>query len=326
MKICSFDVGIKNLAYCIIDKKDNDFEIIDWNLINISDQEKKEKLTCTYYIGKKKCGKNSKQYYIDNDTKMGLCMEHKIKLSSIISPKYFQTYDKEEESEKSKKSKKSTIICGGGTIKCACKDEPLHTDKEYTKYFCKKHYEKELKTTLKNYKLQKLKNLNVNYESNIVLATNMYERLDKIPEMLEVDSVIIENQPSLKNPVMKNIASLLFGYFVLRGILEKKIKLVKFMSPLNKLKMNKEITENELSKYTKKADIKRATKKLGITYCKILLNKKKKQLEMIEDHKKQDDLCDAFLQGYYYLYKNEGFGLDIDLYNKMTKIKKIKIE
>ena len=41
MKICSFDVGIKNLAYCIIEKKDDGFDILDWNIINISNQDKK---------------------------------------------------------------------------------------------------------------------------------------------------------------------------------------------------------------------------------------------------------------------------------------------
>ena len=34
MKILSFDVGIKNLAYCLIDNKD--YSIEDWGIINIS--------------------------------------------------------------------------------------------------------------------------------------------------------------------------------------------------------------------------------------------------------------------------------------------------
>ena len=34
-KILSWDVGIKNLAYCIIIKKDNNFTIDKWGIINL---------------------------------------------------------------------------------------------------------------------------------------------------------------------------------------------------------------------------------------------------------------------------------------------------
>ena len=35
MKLLSFDVGIKNLAYCIIEYKNDKLDIIDWNIINL---------------------------------------------------------------------------------------------------------------------------------------------------------------------------------------------------------------------------------------------------------------------------------------------------
>ena len=38
MKILSFDVGIKNLAYCIINKLNDDFKIEKWGIINIVDE------------------------------------------------------------------------------------------------------------------------------------------------------------------------------------------------------------------------------------------------------------------------------------------------
>ena len=49
----------------------------------------------------------------------------------------------------------------------------------------------------------------------------MYKQLDAITEMLHVDEILIENQPTLINPTMKTVASLLYGYFVLRGLVEK---------------------------------------------------------------------------------------------------------
>ena len=36
-----------------------------------------------------------------------------------------------------------------------------------------------------------------------------------------INEILIENQPTLINPTMKTIASLLYGYFVMRGIVEK---------------------------------------------------------------------------------------------------------
>ena len=38
MKILSFDVGIKNLAYCLFDLSDHSIKILDWNVINITNQ------------------------------------------------------------------------------------------------------------------------------------------------------------------------------------------------------------------------------------------------------------------------------------------------
>lgn len=54
---------------------------------------------------------------------------------------------------------------------------------------------------------------------------------------------------------MKNIASLLYGYFVF-----KKIKSVRFISPLNKMKINQEISVEMLSKCQNKAETKKQQK------------------------------------------------------------------
>ena len=40
MKILSFDVGIKNLAYCVIEvdtKEDKNHKILDWDIINCAE-------------------------------------------------------------------------------------------------------------------------------------------------------------------------------------------------------------------------------------------------------------------------------------------------
>ena len=35
MKLISFDVGIKNMAYCILDLSGTNFQIKDWNVLNL---------------------------------------------------------------------------------------------------------------------------------------------------------------------------------------------------------------------------------------------------------------------------------------------------
>ena len=76
-KIISIDVGIKNLAYCIIEKNESNFKIIDWDIINILDQKIEALPKCIHYYRKKICGKPAR-FIIpnkdENDTnKLAFC-------------------------------------------------------------------------------------------------------------------------------------------------------------------------------------------------------------------------------------------------------------
>ena len=64
--------------------------------------------------------------------------------------------------------------------------------------------------------------------------------LDKKKHFLECSIVLIENQPTLKNPKMKAISSTIYDYFLIRGIVDKQLnnsKMEKFekKSPLVKI-------------------------------------------------------------------------------------------
>ena len=72
MKILSFDVGIKNLAFCLLDSEDK--SILDWGILNISVEP-----TCEHMIKGKCCDKTAKKMI--KDTEFKLCTAHtKIKL------------------------------------------------------------------------------------------------------------------------------------------------------------------------------------------------------------------------------------------------------
>jgi hypothetical protein len=107
---------------------------------------------------------------------------------------------------------------------------------------------------------------------------------------------------------MKTLASLLYGYFVLRGKIDKnRIENIKFISPSNKLKVNKKKT-NKMLKDGKENDknVYKITKNLGVKYCRALIKGNKKANATLDQYKKKDDMCDAFLQGYYCLFCGDG--------------------
>jgi hypothetical protein len=250
MKLLSWDVGIYNLSYCILEKKeDNTIEILDWNIINLVDNEEMKK-------------------------------------------------------------------------------------------------------------------------NRSLIFENIPRKLHEIPQLLNVDYVVIENQPSLKNPQMKSIQMILYSYFLILGKVigngensTSYINSIDFCSASNKLKIydgpviilekpikrtkknNKDIENqkiddqkidnnqnienqnienqnienqnidnqntdiNKTKKNTTKNTIKYADKKkLAIEHAKYFLkDQNPSYLSFFNDHKKKDDLSDSFLQGLYYIKKNIKF-------------------
>jgi flagellar biosynthesis GTPase FlhF len=102
---------------------------------------------------------------------------------------------------------------------------------------------------MKNYKIihwgiiNLMENKEMKKNRNL-LFENIPKKLNEIAHLLDVDYVVIENQPSLKNPQMKSIQMIVYSYFlmygkVLNSVEEKKIKQIDFCNASNKLKMYK---------------------------------------------------------------------------------------
>ena len=77
-----------------------------------------------------------------------------------------------------------------------------------------------------------------------LLFENIPRKLQERPQLLDVDLVVIENQPSLKNPQMKSIQMILYSYFLILGKIvgngDKStgyIDKIEFCSASNKLKI-----------------------------------------------------------------------------------------
>ena len=288
--ILSFDVGIINLAFCLFTKENNNWKILEWGNIDLTNREY-TKCEC----GLKASFTHNNKYY---------CKVHSKKCEQLKS--YDELFKSNDELFKSN----NTLTCIYKTKDnyCGKKSKYVYNDNNYCTAHSKCYY-KTLQTfyTVKSYKNKSIKDLDFD-----LTIKKLIDILDSKTELLKANIVLIENQPSFKNPRMKTISTILYSFYMIRGIVDKErtqslITQVKFMSPSNKLKVisdgeNKKLVALKATDETKAYKL---TKELGIKYCKELISHLPDWLNILESHKKKDDLCDAFLQGAYYFTKNQ---------------------
>ncbi|XWV25160.1 mg437 protein [Tupanvirus deep ocean] len=315
MIIISWDVGIIHLAYCVLEytfdgKQDEPVvRIIDWDEINLIEDDR-VKLSCCGQMKTKKnepakiCGKNA-TYYLQIDAmdkSLGFCKTH--------LPQHTTYWSNEKTKKLFKQISPANSCCYVKTdgSECGKTCKFVYSYDGIKSYYCTTHYKSALNKKIKELSPQPIKNLIVRKYPTDKLQFNLIKKLDELSEhfaKLKIEEVVIENQPSQKNPKMKSIANTLFDYFLIRGYVDKihqmDIKLVRFMCPSNKLKVN---NDNTIEVFKANKDNKKKyklTKALGIQYTRQLLNSDEEQLDYLDLYKKKDDICDAYLQGRYYL-------------------------
>ena len=158
-----------------------------------------------------------------------------------------------------------------------------------TKYSCTTH--------TKKYKKKK----KINADRDIFnLSKILIEELNLKQDFLNHDVICIENQPALKNPVMKTVQMILYSYFMIEGATKDKlVEQVHMINARNKLKVYKGPPVE--CKYKEKY---KRNKYLSVEYTKnMILNEEKKFIDLFNESKKKDDLADAYLQGIYFIDK-----------------------
>ena len=150
---------------------------------------------------------------------------------------------------------------------------------------------------------KQLKKLNSNYDL-FEISKNCIESLQKL-DLSTIKTVLIENQPALKNPTMKSIQMIIYTFFIMNGVMNdnSSIKEVHMINARNKLKVYKgpkvecPYEENKKNKY-------KINKYLAIKYCENMIDKDCEEMKIIfNESKKKDDLADCYLQGVYYIDK-----------------------
>lgn len=216
MKILSIDVGIKNLALCILEAENNNYKIIYWDIINLCSDLNK---ICS------KCSKNAKF----NKNNIFLCNQHAKK----------DIYKIPTSNDNINKIKKLNIN--------QLKEKAIEYDLSFNKPILKD----ELINIINNY-LEKEYFENIIEEKaddfNIIeLGISIKKNLNNIFEkFLKLDYIIIENQISPIANRMKSIQGMLAQYFIMHNYNN-----IEFISAQNKLKYfsdTKNTTYNERKK------------------------------------------------------------------------------
>ena len=315
MKILSIDVGIKNLAFCLLeipdDKKSStlEYKILLWDSISLLDQK-----ACI------NCGKPAKfckedKYYCRKHAKA--VDQYQIPSAKDLSLKRLNKTDLQE-------------YIDGLDISLNIFSQPKKNQKRQA-----------IIEELEQYNNQRffdpVKEDNAGLVSLIEIGYNLQQRFDNILTGITLDTILIENQLSNIAVRMKTLQGMITQYFIMRGY-----RSIEYIASQNKLKLfqerdkgkaktertsNKDSEKNDKdlndkdkdsndkdsnndqeNKDSKKNDQGKKTsysdrKRMGIQYCTEVLdsNNMDDWLEYMNKHGKRDDLADCFLQGLWWL-------------------------
>jgi hypothetical protein len=285
MRYLSWDVGVKNMAYSLLEKTENNkCKLLKCGILNLVDKRD----LCQFELRTKKCcGKIARHKVLsDKMTEFNVCKAHCTKMK--VEPVKLDIY--------------KCTKCGEKCYINICGKE------EWS--WCEKH-ENLSKKVLTQFKAKKITGQNCSQQPIQELVSELTKKLDEHKDFLDVSGVWIENQPSLINPSIKTIASALYTYFIIRGIIDKienKIEFVKFASPLNKLKVAKKTTQDVLNQAKSAREYYNIEKGLSIIYVNALLEDNEKEIlnKAVEmNDNKGDDICDSFLQGFHHIFDGD---------------------
>ena len=148
------------------------------------------------------------------------------------------------------------------------------------------------------------------------ISTRIYNEMDIIIGFLKenniniVNYVLIENQPSNLNGIMKTIQHIIYNYFSLLKHWDGIVENVILVNASLKLKthdflpiIDKDIDDKKNSKNFKRSKY-ILNKKLSIEICENYIKNNQRLLDIFSKNKKKDDLSDSCLQAVSYIRAN----------------------
>jgi hypothetical protein len=323
MKVLSIDIGIKNLAFCLLVKQEakekeqensqvesSEFYIKKWDVINICE---KQTFHCNF-IEKNQgnsqgapCNKPAK-FQKNNQC---FCLKHSKKQPFLIPSAELKTsFINKQKIQKLMEIANKYKISYEKNVKKADLINMIH---DYIHNTC---FEEVVVTKASNTDL-------VTIGINIMTYFNTL-----FTEEDQIDYVIIENQISPIANRMKTIQGMIAQYFIMSDV---SVEHIEFVSSINKLKdfnynaksdksekLDKSLNQDKSLKPAESVNKDKSLnqdksvkltygqrKKLGITKCLDILTSDyrfQNNIDFFKSHKKQDDLADSFLQGLWFIH------------------------
>jgi hypothetical protein len=293
MRLISYDIGIKNLAYCVIEYTDDRLSILDWNVLSLLEKENPVELCSQMNPGKTKkmpackCTKFAKfaknqQFY---------CEKH-AKKSDFILPtkKHTKPYLKKLKVPDLQQLLNTTVFFEVENLEKQKKDDMI--DKIFA------FYEKQCLEPI-----VKLKAENAGDADLIKIGKRMKILLNENPITETITHVMIENQISPIATRMKTLQGMVTQFYIDHNDDVD----ITFVSSVHKLKQFQAKDKNVTNEDKKEKTTYKEHKQSGVTYCSQILDKNPGFSEWSSkmDTKKKDDLADCFLQGlWYFKHKN----------------------
>ena len=269
MKILSIDVGIKNLAYCLVNFENNEISIDEWDIINIcreknmicGEKQKKNKTIC----GKKAKFHKDEKYY---------CSIHSKNSEFLTPPNELRLLKNKLKQNKQISLKKLNEFCKNNNL-------------EYVKIKKDVLIINILEFLDKKY-LNSVEKINANNLNMIDCGILLKKHLDKTFKNKKIDKIIIENQIGPLALRMKMMQGMITQHFI-----ENNLEDIELINASNKLKdfLKGKSTYNE-------------RKKLGIEITRNLLETEMKLnvwVDYFNKNSKKDDLADSYLQCLWYI-------------------------
>ena len=358
-KCIGWDIGIKNLAYCVLESKDvceknekensfvfnkHTYSISNWADISLVTQIESNlatsgqvshinnSLTC---CGIKNSPKKKPASLSNTDDEQKLCG----KKAFYAKEEVLDNGDYQGLCRTHFKKLKIARLPELSVKKCwteGCNSKPVQVLKSHIfKGFCKKHINEMHKA--KTHNDSNFYNINHSKTTSKIdinhLGIALFQELNKIKAIIAEPSIILlENQPVLKNPTMKSMQMFLYSYYLMNMLdsnVDLSVKKLHCYCASKKLDMIKYLPEDEQLRITTFIDTVnnpyQKNKKMSIMMVEVLLKNNVKWLEYFKSNPKQDDLADSLLMTLHYFEKQlSSFLKKQDLENPSRKISRDK--
>ena len=290
MNILSFDVGIKNLAYCLVNVTDataKKFEIIDWGVINLMATNKTD----------------------DASHKCMTCIK-KATLQTMSGDRYYCAIHAKKDAHFKpidNKFKEFTVVHSLDKI-------PMKRLNEFMAHHSiivasKKPLKTELTAIVKKFisdwcfvkcgsgeKKKKANDFDL-----VSLGVALRDKLDvTFADLSNISKIVIENQIGPLAIRMKSLQGMITQYFIMKGLED-----ISYISASNKLKMFEgselmyevDSDNNDVDKSKKKY---KERKNKSVEIVAKLVDGMPIWEKVFKTHAKQDDLADSLLQALWY--------------------------